>query len=317
MNKIQALLSTIKLKWLTGSIFILVFTMLSILIFREWETLVTFPWQISLSDLILTIIFHSLALGITFFVWHLMIARLGDFDNLRANFRFYYISTLAKRIPTPIWYVSGRLMMYQKMNVAAAPVVNCIILEGVIIGIAGIFTFLAFLPFYSQIPQAGVIPFVVIGVSGISSLLIRPQLFIDTTNRILGRWQRRRLEMELHRQDILIWGGLYILPWIFAGFSLYFATRTFIAQSTVGLIDAIGISTLAMLVALLSTVLPSGLGLKELTSGLLLSSWMPFSSALVISIMYRLVQTLNELVWALIVTQAVKIEGEDEIMELS
>jgi uncharacterized membrane protein YbhN (UPF0104 family) len=46
-------------------------------------------------------------------------------------------------------------------------------------------------------------------------------------------------------------------------------------------------------------VLPGGFGLKELTSSVLLSAFMPLSAALVISLVYRLVQTLNEIVWAL------------------
>jgi hypothetical protein len=53
-----------------------------------------------------------------------------------------------------------------------------------------------------------------------------------------------------------------------------------------------------MLISLLSMILPGGFGLKELTSSVLLSKWMPLTAAIVITIAYRLVQTANEVVWA-------------------
>ena len=286
-------------KWLAAGMFLLVFAVISIVVIKEWDALVAFPWRLDVKYLALTVVFHSLALGMTFLVWHLMIAHLGGFDNLGLNFHFYYLSTLAKRIPTAIWYVGGRLALYQQVGVAASTVLNCILLENVIIGIAGVFTFLVCLPLYSQFPKTGVILFALVGIVGITGLLVRPQLFVDITNWILKRLGKQVLDKAPARKDIIVWGGLYILPWVLAGFSLYCAIRAFSGDMGLSIIDAFGISTLAMLVALLSTILPSGLGLKELTSSVLLSHWMPLSSAVVISIAYRLIQTINEMLWAL------------------
>lgn len=291
--------SSTHLKWLAVGIFLLVPAIVGIVVVREWDILIAFPWRFDVRYLILTIVFHSLALGVTFLVWHSMIVRLGCFDDLRLNFRFYYVSALAKRIPTAFWYVGGRLVLYRQVGIAASTVLNCIFLENVIIGIAGVFTFLAFLPLYSRFLRVGVIPFALAGIVGVVGLLARPQVFVDVTNWILKRFGKQVLDRTPARKDILLWGGLYILPWIFAGFSLYCATRAFSDNIGLGSADALGISTLAMLVALLSTILPAGFGLKELTSSVLLSYWMPLSSAVVISVAYRLIQTVNEILWAL------------------
>lgn len=291
-----------RLKWLAIGVFLLVLVVMGVVVISERDTLAAFPWRLNATYLALTVVFHSLALGATFGVWHLIIARLGSVDDLKLNFRFYYISTLAKRIPSAIWYVGGRLAMYQQVGVMPSEVLNCILLENVIIGIAGVFTFLIFLPFYSQLPMINVIPFAVVGIVGVLGLLTRPQMFVDITNWVLKRLGKRQLERIPTRRDVLLWAGLYILPWIFAGASLHCVTRALTASIGPGIVDAMGVSTLAMLVALLSMVLPSGLGLKELTSSTLLSYWMPFSSAVVISIAYRLIQTVNEMIWALLAT---------------
>ena len=291
------------MKWLVTGIFLLVFVMVGIVILRDWETLISFPWRLHFGYLGLTLFFHSLALGVTFWVWHLMMARLGNFADIQMNFRYYYLSTLAKRIPTSLWYIGGRLVMYRQVGVAASAVVNCVVLENLIIGIAGVCTFIALWPFYTNIPNTGIFPFTIAGIIGLVGLLARPQVFVDVTNWGLQRLGKQALDYNPKRRDILLWWGWYVLPWIFAGCALYCAARSFTDHVNLGLVDAIGISTLTMLVALLSTLLPGGLGLKELTASVLLLPWMPFSSALMISLAYRLLQTINEVGWALLAMQ--------------
>ena len=51
-----------------------------------------------------------------------------------------------------------------------------------------------------------------------------------------------------------------------------------------------------------------GLALKEITASALLAHWMPLSAGIVISIAYRLLQTVNEVVWALLAYQIAKPE---------
>ena len=131
-------------------------------------------------------------------------------------------------------------------------------------------------------------------------MLVRPQLFLDITRAIVRRMGRETLDREPGRKEILTWIGLYTLPWLFAGVSLFYAPQAISNHPGPGYIDALAISTLATLVSLLSTVLPGGLGLKELTVSALLSAWMPFSSALVLALAYRLLHTINELLWALL-----------------
>jgi uncharacterized membrane protein YbhN (UPF0104 family) len=289
-------------KWLIAGVFLLVGAMVAWIVIREWDALIAFPWRFNPLYFVLLIVFHSLALGVTFVVWQSMMARLGHFDHVGLNFRFYYLSTLAKRIPTVIWYVGGRVALYQQVGVSAAKVLNCILLENMIVGLAGVLVFLMFLPWYSLMRQQLVVPIAVVGVVGVSVVLARPQLFVEITNWLLNRLGKRPIQEVPQRKDVIIWGVLYTLPWFFAGFALYAATRAFSDHVTLGIVDAIGISTLAMLVALVSSLLPGGLGLKELTSSVLLSSWMPFASAVVISVAYRLIQTMNEMGWALLAT---------------
>jgi len=268
------------------------------LVIQEWDTLKTFPWQLNGGYLVLASAFHSLALAATFVVWYLMLRRLGGFDDVRRNFAIYYLSTLAKRIPSAIWYIGGRLMMYQQVGVSRSVVLNATALETLLIGTAGILVYLLLQPFYSYaIANATWILAAVGGLAGVA-FLVRPRLLLDLSNALLRRLKKNPIQVDLNRRDLLLWCGIYLLPSPLAGVSLYFMIRAVTVDTQTDLPSIIGVSTLSMLVALLTVILPGGLGLKELTVAGLLSTWMPLSAGVVIAIVYRILQTIDEVLWA-------------------
>jgi len=267
---------------------------------QEWDTLKTFPWRLNVGCLLLASLFHSLALGATFVVWHLMLRRLGGFDDVRRNFVIYYLSTLAKRIPSALWYIGGRLMMYRQVEVSRSAVLNATALETVLIGAAGILVYLLLQPFYTYAIANTTWVLAVIGVAASVTFLLRPRLLLDLTNALLRRLKRNSIQADLSRRDLLLWGGIYVIPWPLAGVSLYFMIQAITVGLPADLVSVIGVSTLSMLIALLTIILPGGLGLKELTIAGLLSSWMPLSAGIVIAIAYRILQTLDEVLWAVL-----------------
>lgn len=289
------------LRWLPILLFLVALVSISVLVAKGWNEILYFRWRLHVGYLALTLGFHSLSLGVAFVVWHHIVARLGGANDLWMNFRVYYLSTLAKRVPTGLFYVGGRLIMYKQVGVAAAAIINCTLLENILAGLSGIFTLTIFLPFYytsGTLLQTALLA--IPGVAVTILLLMRPQVFLEVTNRILKYFGKQILYQMPARQDILIWIALYVPAWVLAGLSLYFVPRAVAETVGPGMIDAIRISTLAILVAFVSSILPAGLGLKELTAGVLLSSWMPLSTALVVSLSYRVLQTANEIVWALL-----------------
>lgn len=293
-------LKSLKGKILILSLFLAVFAWMGMIVYKQREQLLRFPWHIHIGYLSLTLLFHSLALGITYFVWHLMMTRIGNFKNPRLDFCFYYLSTLAKRIPTPVWYIGGRLVMYNNIGVSRVIVLNCIALETLFVGLAGTIVYLVAFPFYVYTPKSVVWPVTSMAAGLASLFLIRPQALAEIVSLLSHRLGRGIKLQPIGRQDMLLWTGLYTLPWLFGGMALYYMIRAISRAPGPDLPNAIGVSTLSMLVALLSVILPGGLALKEITVGILLAYWMPLSAGIVISIAYRLLQTLNEIAWALL-----------------
>jgi hypothetical protein len=287
---------------LAGGLFLAVFAFLGWSVFQQWDTLKSYPWQLNVGYVALASGFHSLALGVTFVVWHLMLRRLGRVDDARINAHIYYLSTLAKRIPSAIWYVGGRLVMYQRVGVIRSAVLNAIVLETVLIGGAGVLVYLALLPFYSWTSTGVTWLVAIVGILALLAFFVRPRWLLDVTNVALRRWHREPIQADVSRRDLLLWVGIYLIPWPLAGVSLFFMIRAMTPGTTADLVSIIGVSTLSMLVALVSLILPAGLGLKELTIAALMSPWLPLSVGVVVAIAYRVLQTLDEMVWAALVS---------------
>jgi hypothetical protein len=269
-------------------------------VYREWDTLKTFRWQLNIGYLLLASVFHSLALAATFVAWHLMLRRLGRFGDIRTNAHIYYVSTLAKRVPTAVWYIGGRFTMYQRENVPRSAVLNAIALESLLIGGAGVLIYLVLQPFYEY--SSPDVAWIVVAVTGVAALvfLIQPRFLLDLTNIVLRRFNRNPIQAKLSRADLLLWTGIYLAPTPLAGVSLYFLIQGITTGIEVDLVSLIGVATLSMLVGQASMLLPAGFGLKELTMAALLATWMPLSVGVVVAIGFRMLSTFDDLLWAAI-----------------
>lgn len=288
------------MKWIYAGLMGLVVLMAARVVIQQWDVLIAFPWKFNLGFLLLASFSHSLGLFVTFVIWSLMMARMAGFRDFGQNFRIYYLSSLAKRIPTALPYVGGRMAMYVAQGVPGMVVLNGIVFENLLVGLGGMIAFFAFLPFYSGIPSGVTLGIGLAGAVLIILLVIRPQIFIDATNFLLRKLKRREIDLVPQRRDLLSWTGLYILPWLTNGFSFYFLMRAIIGSGIPGVLNTLEVATISALVGLLSMVLPGGFGLKEFTAGALFTQWMPFSTALVVTLAFRLMQTVDEIIWALV-----------------
>jgi hypothetical protein len=268
-------------------------------IVREWDALVSFPWQLKWANLIAVMAVHSLASGTLYLPWHLMMRRLAGLEDWRSDFQIYSLSMLSRRIPTPLWYVGSRVYFYRRLGIPASMVLSATGLEAVLIGLSGITCYLLLLPWYTYTP-AGIGKGLVAGwVILVSVLMLYPDLLIRMSNWVLNLVRRPLLDARISRGGIAQLSAIYLATWFLDGIGLHIFVRGIMPVAP-ALPNTIGVSTLSALVALTTLVLPAGLGLKELTMGVLLGSWMPISAGIAISVAYRLLHTLVEAIWALV-----------------
>jgi uncharacterized membrane protein YbhN (UPF0104 family) len=288
-----------KNSWWTFVIAFAVFIFLGLSLRKDWKTILTYNWQIHWVDLVIMALLHSLALAAMYLAWHFTMRRLVNQDHWRHNFRIFSVSMLARRIPVPIWYVGSRVYLYREIEVSTSIVLTATVLEIALIAMSGVLCYVLLLPWYAYTQR---FPWQVLAaITGVITLvlLIRPALFIEGINLVL-RWVKKPpITAEITRRDLLLWTLLYLATWFLDGLGLYFAVAAFLVVPP-PLPSVIGISTISALVALATMALPGGFGLKEITMGALLGSWIPVTAGIVISIIYRLLQTIIETLWAFV-----------------
>jgi glycosyltransferase 2 family protein len=288
-----------KNSWWTFVIALAVFVFLGLSLRKDWKTILTYNWQIHWGDLVIMALFHSLALATMYLAWHFTMRRLVNQDHWRHNFRIFSVSMLARRIPVPIWYVGSRVYLYREIQVSTSIVLTATALEIALIALSGVLCYVLLLPWYTY---TSLFPWQVLAtITGIITLvlLIRPALFIEVINLVLRWLKKGSITAEITRRDLLLWTLLYLATWFLDGLGLYFAVSAFLVVPP-PLPSVIGISTISALVALATMALPGGFGLKEITMGALLGGWIPVTAGIVISIIYRLLQTIIETIWAFV-----------------
>jgi hypothetical protein len=140
---------------------------------------------------------------------------------------------------------------------------------------------------------------IVLGVV-LSLVVVHPRV-LRLPLQWLGDQSAHSARTELHYGRVLSWLFLYACVWLVGGLVLFGLIETLYPLPLDRLPQVIGAWSLSGLVAVLAAVLPVGLGLRELALSLLLANIIPEGIAVVIAILARLLFTLYEVAWVLLV----------------
>lgn len=273
--------------------------LLALAIVRDWGTIVAYDWRVNVGYLLLVVVLHSASLWLIFIVWHWMVAGLGKAPDVWTNFQIYALSTVARRVPTPLWFLGARLYLYRQHSISGTAILTTTALEMGLMILGGCASYIIVLPAYVNAPGYSLWPLMALVVGLFAVLLVRPRTFVDLINFFLRRFNRQPIQVHIRRTDLIRWSAIHVSSWFIGGTAFYFLVKA-VTDTTANLPSLIAVTCLATLVGLMSQVLPSGLGIKELTLGSLLSVWMPLSVGLVVSIVYRITLTLVEMCWVLV-----------------
>jgi len=132
------------------------------------------------------------------------------------------------------------------------------------------------------------IPAILLGLTIVHPRVLKPLL---SYLKVHGSYELRYIHT-------INWLLFYFLIWMVGGVALYLMIISFYPLNFIGLPNVIGAWCLSGSVAILMVFLPVGLGLRELTLGLLLSSILPPGISALIAILSRILFTIFEIVLA-------------------
>jgi uncharacterized membrane protein YbhN (UPF0104 family) len=171
------------------------------------------------------------------------------------------LSMLAKYVPGGVWTPAARVVAMRRAGVTDTPrVLASVLLEAGLSAVAGVLVFLASLPSVSNV-DAPLVPLLAFGA--VVLVLLHPSVFRRLARRILRPFGSGEVP-PLPYRTMLALVGFYAVTWLVGGAALMFLLRSVGDDTAWTAVPFLGgTSAVGAIVAVLSIIAPSGLGVRE------------------------------------------------------
>jgi hypothetical protein len=218
---------------------------------------------------------------------------------------------LARYVPGSVLYVLGRVLLSERAGVPRRLTIASIVYEQAISATSAIVVAAYFIIRHPDL-QGTPLRFAVLLLIPAAITLLHPKVFGPLANRLLAAFGRDPLPAVIPLRGVILLIVFYSLNWVVVAFGIYFTARsvTYIPFNDlllVGSAQAIG-----YFAALVTLVLPAGLGARDAAFAWAVKAALPsrsFALASLISIVVRGVMTVGELIYVGAVTALGRREG--------
>jgi len=242
----------------------------------------------------LALAFGLLAVYYLLFVvgWLWILRALHINVSYRVALQSEMVSMLAKYVPGGVWTPAARVMALRRYGVTATPtVLSSIALEAGLSAIAGVLVFIVSLPTVDD-SDAPLWPLVAFAVG--LAVLLHPRVFRPLMRRLLKRFGASELP-PIRQRTLVGLVAYYAVTWVFGGLTILYLIRA--VGGDVGY-DAVpylgGVGAVGAIVAVLSFIAPSGLGVREASMFGLMLAVTTSGVALGATVLNRIAITLVE-----------------------
>jgi len=281
------------LRW---SLAALIFASLIYFVLRQRSALPDFDWRFRAGWLA-----AAVPAGLLFYVlhgeiWRRIVGALGWSLPVGAAWSIWAKTLLARYVPTGALMVVGRVVMTAELGVPKRVTLASLVYEvGIALGsamIAGAY-FVMELPVLEGEPgRFAILAILVLVLGG-----LHPRVFAPLANYALGKLGREALPGTLSFGEVLFLTALYLLSWAAIGVSTFaFASALYPVQ----LMDLPYITAayaVAFCVAVLTFIVPSGLGTRDAALASAMALVLPAAVATAIALGFRLFQTAVEVLY--------------------
>jgi hypothetical protein len=270
-------------------------------VWKSWSDLGRYSWHVQWGLLV-----ASFALLVA-----QELARLGSHLDIISSQRIYLGAEFVRYIPGNVWHVITRVLWAEQRGVPKAMGFASMVIElatkissAALVFAVGLFFWQDTSGLLSGVPRTA---FITIGALAVPLLLLGlyPPLLQGMLNAGLRRVKRAPVRLMLRYRDVLLVTFCWGLSWLVAGTGFYLLVLALVSTPLPGaaLPLCIGIYALAWDIGFLSFVTPSGLGVREAVTVVLLTQahLVPAGAAgvgvaTVVAIIARLLSTGAELV---------------------
>jgi len=273
------------------------------LVAANWQALRSHAWTLRWWPLLIAMPLYPLAIGLVVQGWVLNLRRLGATAAFWDCFYTFALSNLARKLPTPVWFVGGRILLSRAHGVTEAISSAALVLEQALLLLASVLVALVMgLLGGVSLVTGGWRWAMLAGALVCLGLVAWPGLVTRAVNGIMRRLgSQQRIGGQLAPADMARSLTLFVASGLVSGLA-YCCVALALYPIDLALWPAlISFSAVGSAISFLSLVLPAGLGLREAATAAMLASIVPVPVALAAPILSRLWLLLNELLWAALV----------------
>lgn len=257
---------------------------------KEWENIKNYRIQIVIMPLVLSFVLYGVNYLLFIFGWHIILKSYGIKSSLLKDAYIYSSSQIAKTLPTPAWFITGRLVMYQKEGASKKVILTSTFLEMILhmaIGLAILaLTKVTFMNSPTWFYLLSIIPIIL--------LVIFPGI-LNFTFLGLNEYNFRRVNLLL-----LIFS--FVITWILSGPFFQFVMTGLNITVQIPMRTLLQIWILSSIFAYIGSLTLGGIGvLREFSITFLLGNIISPPLAVLVATISRIIMTLGNIFWPLLI----------------
>jgi glycosyltransferase 2 family protein len=274
---------------------------LAVFVATQWNRLPDYDWEFRPEWLVAGAAAIAFFYGLQCEAWLWIVRALGEDIDSRAGRSIWGRSLIARYVPTNALMVVGRVVMAERRGVSKRVCLASIVYEA---GLAIATAVMAGAYFVITLPGLDDQPvrYGVVAVVPLALVVLHPRVFHPLADFALTKLGRAKLPATLPFRRVLQFVVVYAVAWLAIGFGLVAFAASLHPLEAEDVAYAAAAYPVAFCVAVLTFVVPSGLGTRDATLALSLAAVLPGAVATAIAVGFRIFQTLIELLFVAFVT---------------
>ena len=277
-------------------IVVLVFAFLVAFVATQWGKLPDYDWDFRPAWLLVS------ALGVaTYYViqceaWRAILASLGEHLDARVARAVWGKSLIARYVPTNALMVVGRVVMAERHGVSKRGCLASIVYElglGVVTAVVVGAYFVITLPRLEDEPAR----YAILVVVPLALVVLHPRVFHPLADFALRKLGRSTLPATLRFGRVLELALVYLAGWAAMGLGVVGFTAALHPIALEDVPYAAAAYPVAFCAAVVTFLVPSGLGTRDAALAISLTAVLPGAVATAIAVGFRIFQTLIELLY--------------------
>ena len=274
----------------------LIFGFLIFFVVRQWNDLPDFDWHFQPGWLVLSGFGAFLFYACQCELWRGILHALGEDLPPRPARAIWGKSILARYVPTNALMVVGRIVMAEREGVTKRVCLASIVYE---LGLGFGTAVMVGAYFVIELPELHDQParFAVLVLIPAVLTVLHPKVFLPLANFLLGKLGRDPLPKPLSFRRVLEFAAGYAGSWAVIGIAVYAFSKALHPVDPSDFLYIAAAYPVAFCVAVLTFIVPSGLGTRDAALAIAISAVLPNAVATAIAVAFRIFLTLIELLF--------------------